>query len=145
MTAGRCCLAKLITCHCDWLFLKTAVSKESALHFHQTVRTQIQTPVIKGKITVNGVFLFTLTFFFVGGKRKSICCVLEERCLDWMNIRDFFWTIVLMRCAATCSVPQNLMTVCQSFRERKHLHLHDFRGWSLHKKLHLSLSSMQKH
>lgn len=78
---------------CFWrqLFvLLPAVSKESALHFHQTVRTQIQTPVIKGKITVNGVFLFTLTFFFVGGKRKSICCVLEERCLDWMNIRDFF-------------------------------------------------------
>lgn len=25
MTAGRCCLAKLITRHCDWLFLKTAL------------------------------------------------------------------------------------------------------------------------
>lgn len=47
MTAGHCCLAKLITCQCDWLFLKmswifTACSKKGVLYgyHYELINTQ---------------------------------------------------------------------------------------------------------
>lgn len=96
MTAGRCCLAKLITRHCDWLFLKTAlrivagcIERVGPAFSPDCKNTNTNTGDQRQNYSKWCVPIY-FDFFFVGGKRKSICCVLEERCLDWMNIRDFF-------------------------------------------------------